>query len=420
MRAAPVLEPNLAAEPERHIAPVPRITIQAFCETPELAHSVQSAGADRRMARAHVKVSMGGLPAAEEAYRTSATPNVIMIEYNGHGNALLEGLDRLSESCDAGTKVVVVGRVNDIILYRELVRRGISDYLVWPLAPLDIVASVSGLYGAADAKPVGRIIGVIGAKGGVGASTVAHNISFAIARDLAIDTVIADLDLPFGTAGLDFNQDPPQGIADAVFSPDRVDAAFVDRLLSKCTDRLSLLAAPATLDREYDITPEAFEPILDTLRASVPFIVLDIPHMWSGWAKRAITSADDILIVASPDLPNLRNAKNIYDFAKSARPNDRAPMYLLNQVGMPKRPEVRTADFAKALEAEPLASIPFEPQLFGTASNNGQMIAEVSAKNKTADLFLQIASSLTGRAEMKKQKSDLLSPLLSKIRGLRK
>ena len=421
MRAAPVIEPNLpVAEPERHIAPVPRVTIQAFCETPELAHTVQSAGADRRMARAHVKVSMGGLAAAEEAYRNAATPNVILIEYNGHGNALLEGLDRLAESCDAGTKVVVVGRVNDIILYRELVRRGVSDYLVSPLVPLDIVASISGLYGAADAKPVGRIISVIGAKGGVGASTVAHNVSFAIARDLAIDAVVADLDLAFGTAGLDFNQDPPQGIADAVFSPDRVDAAFIDRLLSKCTDHLSLLAAPATLDREYDIAPEAFEPVFDTLRSSVPYIVLDLPHLWSGWAKRAIVGADDILIVAAPDLANLRNAKNIFDFAKSARPNDRAPMYMLNQVGMPKRPEVRAADFAKALGAEPIASIPFDPQLFGTASNNGQMIAEVSAKHKTAEMFLQIAKALTGRAETKKQKNDLLSPLLAKIRGLRK
>ncbi len=419
MRAAPVLDTNLA-EPERHVAPVPRITIQAFCESPELAHSVQGAAADRRMARAHVKVSMGGLPAAEEAYRTSATPNVILIEYNGHSNALLEGLDRLSESCDAGTKVVVVGRVNDIILYRELVRRGVSDYIVAPLAPLDIVASISGLYGAADAKPVGKIIGVIGAKGGVGASTVAHNIGFAIARDLEIDAVVADLDLAFGTAGLDFNQDPPQGIADAVFSPDRVDAAFVDRLLSKCTDHLSLLAAPATLDREYDISPEAFEPIFDTLRASVPYAILDLPHVWSGWAKRAILGADDIVIVASPDLANLRNAKNMFDLAKAARQNDRAPLYLLNQVGIPKRPEVKTSDFAKALGADPIASIPFDPQLFGTASNNGQMIAEVSAKHKTADTFLQIAKTITGRAESKKQKNDLLSPLLSKIRGLRK
>lgn len=421
MRAAPVLDPGThAAGEERHIAPVPRITIQAFCETPELAHAVQTAGADRRMARAHVKVSMGGLAAADESYRHAATPNVILIEYNGQGNALLEGLDRLSEVCDSGTKVMVVGRLNDIILYRELVRRGVSDYLVSPLGPLDIVAAVSNLYGSADAKPVGRILGVIGAKGGVGSSTVAHNLAFAIARDLSLDAVVADLDLPFGTAGLDFNQDPPQGIADAVFSPDRVDNAFVDRLLSKCTDHLSLLAAPATLDREYDMGPEAFEPIFDSLRSSVPYIVLDLPHLWSGWAKRALTGADEVLIVASPDLANLRNAKNMYDFARTARPNDRAPMYLLNQVGMPKRPEVRVADFTKALEAEPVASIPFDPQLFGTASNNGQMIAEVSAKHKTAEIFLQVAKAITGRAEVKKQKNDLLSPLLSKIRGLRK
>lgn len=421
MRSAPVLDTmNVAAEAERHIAPVPRITVQAFCETPELAHAVQAAGADRRMARAHLKVSMGGLAAADEAYRSAATPNVIFIEYNGHGTALLDGLDRLSEVCDAGTKVVVVGRLNDIVLYRELVRRGVSDYLVSPLAPLDIVASLSGLYGAADAKPVGRILAVVGAKGGVGSSTVAHNVAFAIARDLSLDAVVADLDLPFGTAGLDFNQDPPQGIADAVFSPDRVDPAFVDRLLSKCTDHLSLLAAPATLDREYDINPDAFENIFDTLRASVPYIVLDLPHLWSGWAKRALTGADELLIVAAPDLANLRNAKNMYDFARGSRPNDRAPLYLLNQVGMPKRPEVRSADFAKALEAEPIAMIPFDPQLFGTASNNGQMIAEVSAKHKTADIFLEVAKAVTGRAEVKKQKKDLLSPLLSKIRGLRK
>ena len=67
---------------------------------------------------------------------------------------------------------------------------------------------------------------------------------------------------------------------------------------------------------------------------------------------------------------------------------------------MPKRPEIKPADFAKALEDEPLAIIPFEPQLFGTAANNGQMIAEVSAGHKTAEMFRQLAQVLTGRAEV--------------------
>jgi len=413
---------NFAAGAEgdrQHIAAIPRISIQAFCETPELAGSMQAAVGDRRMAKAHVKVQMGGLIAALEAYKSASTPNVILIEHLGNGVDLIAGLDSLSQVCDAGTKVIVVGRLNDIVLYRELVRRGISDYVVAPLSPIDLVRTFSGLFNAPNAEPLGRVLAVIGAKGGVGASTVAHNIAFAIARDLRLNAVVADLDLAFGTAGLDFNQDPPQGIADAVFSPDRVDAAFIDRLLSKCTDHLSLLASPATLDREYDFNADAFDPILDALRSSVPYIVLDLPHLWTAWSKRALVSSDEVLFVAAPDLANLRNAKNMFDFVRNARPNDRPPLYLLNQTGMPKRPEVRSADFAKALEVEPTAIIPFDPQLFGTAANNGQMIAEVNASHKTAETFVSIAKMLTGRAEAKAAKRDLLSPLISKLRGFR-
>jgi pilus assembly protein CpaE len=402
---------------EPHIAPIPRVSVQAFCETEQLANSVQAAAGDRRMAKAHVKAQMGGLAGAVEAYRGSATPNVIMVEHNGGGIELIEGLDRLAECCDAGTKVLVVGRLNDIVLYRELVRRGISDYLISPLAPVDVVRAVSGLFTSPQAQPVGRVIAVIGAKGGVGASMIAHNVAFAIARDLSLDTVIADLDLAFGTAGLDFNQDPPQGVADAVFAPERIDNNFIDRLLSKCTDHLSLLAAPATLDREYDFGTETFDPIVDSMRSTVPYIVLDLPHVWTGWSKHALVSADEVLLVAAPDLANLRNAKNLFDFVRGARPNDRPPFYLLNQIGMPKRPEVKPADFAKALEAQPIAAIPFEPQLFGTAANNGQMIAEVSPKHKTAETFLMVAQALTGRIEVKKQRRDLLSPLLAKMRA---
>jgi len=403
---------------EKHVAPIPRISIQAFCESPDTTAIVQASGDDRRMAKAHLKVQTGGITAAVEAYRASPTPNVIVIEADGRGEELLAGLDSLAEVCDAGTRVIVVGKFNDIVLYRELVRRGVSDYLMGPLAPLDLIRSVSGLFSAPDAKPVGRTVAVVGAKGGVGASTVAHNVAWAIARDLLLDSVVADLDLPFGTAGLDYNQDPPQGIADAVFSPERVDSGLIDRLLSKCTDRLSLLAAPATLERVYDFGPEAFDGVFDILRTSMPCIVLDVPHVWTAWAKRTLVSADDILIVAAPDLANLRNAKNLIDHLRGLRPNDHPAHYCLNQVGVPKRPELKPADFAKALEAEPLAIIPFEPQLFGTAANNGQMIAEVAAGHRAAETFRHLAQLLTGRTEAKRARGNLLAPLIEKIKRL--
>ncbi|KAA0071571.1 AAA family ATPase [Tardiphaga sp. P9-11] len=401
---------------EEHIAPAPRVSVQAFCETVETAAAVQAAAEDRRLGKAHIKIQMGGMPAAIEAYRSAPTPNVIVLETEPRGD-ILAGLDQLATVCDAGTRVVVIGKVNDVTLYRELVRRGVSDYVIAPVATIDVVRSICGLFSAPEAKAVGRIIAVVGAKGGVGASTIAHNVAWAIARDLALDSVVADLDLAFGTAGLDYNQDPPQGIADAVFSPDRVDTAFIDRLLSKCTDHLSLLAAPATLDRVYDFGSEAFDSIFDTLRSTMPCIVLDVPHQWSGWTKRALIGADDILIVAAPDLANLRNTKNMYDLIKASRPNDRAPLYCLNQVGVPKRPEISASEFAKAIETPPIVTIPFDPQMFGSAANNGQMIAEIAAGHRTTELFLQIAQRLTGRGETKKPRGSFLGPFLEKLRS---
>jgi len=401
---------------DEHIAPAPRVSVQAFCETVETAAAIQAAGEDRRLVKAHLRIQMGGMTAASEAYRSAPTPNVIILEFESRPADILAGLDSLAEVCDAGTRVIVIGRHNDVILYRELVRRGVSDYLIAPLSTLDVVRSVCGLYSSPDAKPVGRVLAVLGAKGGVGSSTIAHNVAWAIGHDLNLDSVVTDLDLPFGTAGLDYNQDPPQGIADAVFSPERIDTAFVDRLLSKCSDHLSLLAAPATLERVYDFGEDAFEAIFDTLRATVPSIVLDLPHQWSGWTRRTLMSADDILIVAEPDLANLRNTKNIVDLLKTARTNDHRPFYVLNKAGVPKRPEIKSSDFAKALDDQPLAIIPFEPQIFGTAANNGQMIAEVSSSHKTAEIFRHLAQALTGRTEVKKARSGLLSPLLQKLK----
>src|SRR3984885_10960469 len=363
--------------PGEQIPPGPAAPGQGVCENVDTAAAIQAAGEDRRLAKAHLRIQMGGLAAATEAYQSSPTPNVIILEPDKRSEDILAGLDQLAEYCDAGTRVVVIGRMNDVMLYRELVRRGVSDYLISPIGVLQIVRAICGLFSAPDAKPVGRIIAVVGAKGGVGASTVAHNISFSIAHDLKLDAVVTDLDLAFGTAGLDFNQDPPQGIAEAVFSPDRVDTAFVDRLLAKCTDHLNLLAAPATLDRVYDFGADAFEAIFDSLRATVPCVVLDVPHQWTGWTKQTLVGADEVLIVAAPDLANLRNTKNIYDFLKTARPNDRHPRYCLNQVGVPKRPEIKDADFAKAPEERPSALIQSQPQIFGAAANNGQMIAEI-------------------------------------------
>ncbi len=415
-------EPNLPAtvpeqkdSAERLIAPLPRVAIQAFCETGGIADAIGSAASDRRMQKAHLKVQMGGAPAAVEAYRHSPTPNVIVLEFQGDRSGILGSLDQLSTVCDAGTKVLVIGHVNDVVLYRELMRRGVSEYLIAPIDALDFIQAASELFSTPGAEPLGRTVAVAGAKGGVGSSTIAHNLAWAVAKSLSTQTVIVDLDIAFGTAGLDFNQDPPQGVSEAVFAPDRLDANLVDRLLSKCSENLSLLAAPAMLDRTTDLTETAVDGLIDILRTSVPTIVLDLPHSWTAWTKRLLVSSDEIVIVATPDLASLRNTKSLYDLLRAARPNDAKPRIILNGVGLPKRPEIAAADFAKALATDLAAIIPFDAALFGTAANNGQMIAEVQPSGKFAETFAALAAAVTGRIEPRRSRTSLFDPLISKL-----
>jgi pilus assembly protein CpaE len=395
---------------------VPRVNIQAFCEDQNTAVTIEQAAQDRRLAKAHVTVQMGGVEAAVAFYKNASTPNLIIIESLLDRTDMLGELDRFAEVCDPGTKVIAIGHVNDVLLYRELLRRGVSEYVVAPVNVLQIIESIASIYTDPQTGPVGQVIAFVGAKGGAGSSTVCHNTAFAIASTLKSDVVIADLDLPFGTAGLDFNQDPLQGIADALASPERLDEMLLDRLLSRCSDHLSLFAAPGTLDRPYDLDPATCDTVIDVVRENVPWIAVDVPHLWTAWAKQVVLRADHVVITAAPDLANLRNSKNLVDQLKASRPNDRAPLLVLNQVGVPKRPEIAVKDFGHALDLEPRIVIDFDAQLFGTAANNGQMIEEVSDKSKAADTFRNLADILTDRSEQKAERQSVLAPILARLR----
>ncbi|MFZ0853338.1 MAG: AAA family ATPase [Hyphomicrobiaceae bacterium] len=334
---------------------------------------------------------------------------------------MLAELDRLAHCCDAGTKVVVIGRLNDVLLYRELLKRGVSEYLIAPISPLQLIESLSNLYNNPDADPVGNVIAFIGAKGGVGSSTVCHNTAWAMSEILKTNVVVADLDLAFGTTGLDFNQDPVQGIAEALQSPERLDEVLLDRLLTKCSERLSIFAAPVVLDRDYEISPDSCDLVLDIVRQNVPYVAVDLPHTWTPWVKRVLLQADEIVITALPDLANLRNAKNLIDLLKQSRANDAAPRLVINMVKTPKRPEISIKEFTVALEIQPSQTIEFDSESFGLAANNGQMVEEFSAKAKAAQQFRELALELAHRQQQKEDKKKVsalapLAPILEKFR----
>jgi pilus assembly protein CpaE len=397
------------------LRPLPRISIHAFCESEAMQRMIDRMGRDRRLAKVNLRVTSGSVAAAANMFSSTPTPNLIILETDAEPKNLLGELAPLAEVCDPSTRVIIVGRYNDIALYRELIRNGISEYLVGPVAMADLLSSISAIFVDPEAEPLGKSIAVIGAKGGVGSSTIAHNCAFGISSLFSTETILADLDLPFGTANIDFDQDPAQGIAEAVFAPERLDEVFLDRLLTKCSDHLSLLAAPSLLDRAYDFDGGAFLPIIELLQRSAPMAVLDLPHGWTEWTRSVLADVDEIVICAVPDLANLRNTKNMIDALKKLRPNDRAPHLVLNQVGMPKRPEIAPGDFIEPLEIEPIAILPFDAQLFGNAANSGRMISEIDAKSAAAETFSQIAHVVTGRTAMKKTKKSGLGKMLGML-----
>lgn len=397
-----------------NMRPLPRISVHAFCESEALQQVMERCANDRRVSKVSLRITSGGIAAAANMFQTTPTPNLIILETKASAANLLAELAPLASVCDPSTKVVIVGYYNDIALYRELIRNGISEYMVQPVSMPDVMMAMAQIFVDPDAEPLGRSIAFIGAKGGVGASTIAHNCAFGISSLFATETILADLDLPYGTANIDFDQDPTQGIAEAVYAPERLDEVFLDRLLTKCSEHLSMLAAPSLLDRAYDFDGHAFQPVLDVLQRSAPVTVLDVPHVWSEWTRSVLSAADEVVICAAPDLANLRNTKNMLDALRKLRPNDKAPHLILNQVGMPKRPEIAPGDFCEPLETDPIAIIPFDINLFGNAANSGRMISEMDPKSPTAETFSQLSHIVTGRVAVKKAKRGGLLGLLKR------
>jgi pilus assembly protein CpaE len=398
-----------------NLRPLPRISVHAFGETASLLDLMDNCANDRRLMNVNMRTNHGSILAAASMFTTTPTPNLLMIEAAGGRDQLMNDLQKLAEVCDRDTHVVVIGDNNDIGLYRELIKNGISEYMVKPVSLANLIDVMSSIFVDPDSEPVGKTVAFFGAKGGVGASTLAHNCGWGVSSLFSSGVILADLDLAYGTANLNFDRDPLQGVAEAVFSQNQIDEVFMDRLLEKCSEHMSLLAAPSMMDRTFDLDEDAFMPMLDILQRSAPMTVFDVPHVWNAWTKKLLALVDRVVVVASPDLANLRNAKNIFDVLSELRPNDPVPYLILNQVGVPKRPEISVSDFCAPFDVDPMAVVPFDAALFGTASNSGRMIAEMDAKSPTAETISQIAHVLTGRTQIKKQKGGALSGILSKF-----
>lgn len=356
---------------------LPRIAIQAFCDRSETASVIHEMTRDWRMKRVNQKIFMGGLQAAIEYYHKEPTPNLILIESGMRGGELFAQLEQLASVCDEDTRVVIIGAANDIKLYRQLIDKGISEYIVPPFHPLTLIRSISELFNDPDKPFVGKVAAFFGAKGGVGSSTIAHNIAWYLAENLLQETALVDLDASWGTTGLDFAYDATQGLEEALAQPDRLDETLLDRIMLRHTPTLSILPASGSLVHKPNMSLEAYETVVSGVRSLSPLTVLDMPHYWSEWTMSVLTGVDDVVITAMPDLANLRNTKNLVDYLKAERPNDAPPILILNKMGISKANEISVKDFGAAVGIDPALVLAFDPDTYIEAANDGKMLTDV-------------------------------------------
>jgi len=402
--AAPRVISGAPGRPEARVSdvPAPPISIYACWDRANFADLFEAVASDRRLARAEFEIERGGLAAAIERVGRE-TPDCFIIDSTLERGALLAHVDRLADVMASGVRVILLGAVNDVMLFRELHARGVSEYIVGEPKPEAVARLICGLFAYTDKS---RVIAVMGARGGVGASTIAHNLAWSIAERHDLNAALVDLDLPFGTVGFSFKasgaENETAGEEQLILATECAEVALAP-FARQQTDRLQVVSSSIALERTADLTPESVEALILSSRRTSPFVVLDLPHLWQPWVKQALAMADDVVFVASPDLANLRDTDNLLKQMAHIRP-DLSPLVLLSMVGVPKRPEVAIKDFAEAIGVAPALSFAFEPELHGACFTGAKTLYEASPKSKAAIAIDGLASMLTGREPVARKK----------------
>lgn len=376
---------------------IPRVSIGLFASTPAVREAMGAAAEDRRLARAALCVEDGGITGAMSACAAGRGFDLLVVEAPDDPSHMFSELDRLSRECTRGTKVIVVGKTNDVALYRNLLSAGVSDYLVKPLRVSALVAGIARTYAAPEDVPAARVVSFMGARGGAGSSTVCHNVAAATGSTPTGRVFLVDLDLDFGTAGLDFNIDSPQGAREVLAAVDMLDEAMVERMSVQRSVGLHILPAMAR-PQGPAVAGSDVERFLDVASESGGTLMLDLPNRWDSTTEAALKKSDEVVIVSTPDLAGMRNCKNLAETVKRLRPNDGAPRLVLNQVGIPRRPEVKSCEFSSAVQLPLTCVIGFDAAAFGRAANNGKPLVEMAPRHPAAKELAALAAALSNKS----------------------
>lgn len=401
-----------------------RINIAAYVTNEETSAAIKTAMGEISLVRSSAEIIEGGLQAALARYSSDeGTPELLVVQSDAEETVLREQLQELSGFVSPGTQVVVVGQVDSIDFYRWVIDLGVGQYLLSPLTSLGMLRAVKDVYGGERETTRGRTIAVVGSKGGIGASTVSHNLAWSLANIYDKPVSLIDLDLHFGTAGIDYNHENRYGLRDALTQAaalGSIDESLLERLFSKESDKLWLLAStPSMTDSTSLLNSDTLESVLDGVARMSDFVVIDVPHIWNPAIGGTLLMADEVVIVAEPSLQGLRNTQLMFEAISPNKPQGTYLRYVLNNCGLDRASEIGPKEFSEALGNMPVLSMPWAPAVYRNAGIQGRMMVDSKKNSKGAQIYNELARAISGGAEAadpRARKKNTGSSLLSRLR----
>jgi len=342
-------------------------------------------------------IMRGGVAKAIETLGAERSPNILIVDISGLDLPISQ-VHALAEVCEPGVTVIAIGNRNEIGLYRDLLHAGVSDYIVKPLTPQLIARALNQRPGPGDANPIQKKLGtmaaLIGARGGVGTTTLAVNLAWHLANRQSRRVALVDLDLQTGDCALAFNIKPTPGLREALVNPTRIDSTLLERVMTPVGQRLFVLSSEEPLRADLDITADAVDTLVGALREQFHYIIVDVPRIPATPYWRSLETADFRIIVGDQTLRSVRDIVRLRDVLGEGDGKQRNG-FVVNRYGEGGRHAVTLREMHHVLGLQPRTVIPFLPAVFAAATNGTRVAA--SRRSKFADAIATLVLELSGR-----------------------
>src|SRR5229473_2497229 len=344
------------------------------------------------------------LDSALRRIREGATPRVLILDLSESASPIAE-LSAARSVGGSDLKLLALGTVNDVGLFRDLLAAGASDYFVKPLSREALALGLEKHASSAGGGPgsgLGQIIAFVGSRGGVGTTTTAVACAWLLSDKNKENTALVDLDLHFGTVALNLDADPGTGLSEALEQPSRIDALFVDRAMVKASDTLRILASEAAVGETLMIDAGAIDVLLYELRRKFTWIVIDLPRWVTPTQRLVLAAASRVVIVCERSLAGLRDTIRLQTLLREHAPQ--AEVMMVDAGASGERATVGKAEFENAVGKTLDATLSHDAKSAAAATNAGQPLPLAAPRSPIVRELEQLIAAIAGTAETQKRK----------------